>query len=171
MYFYEGGGILMQYSNDYLCHYGVLGMKWGQHIAAKQYGNSVKSTRKQNRAKGKAATSVAGRIGVGLARSTASDAGFVGGAVAAASAYKTYANPLKEAVAKVAAKSAYKSSTSLSDLVKNSSKAVDVTVKAAKLIDQSQDAVILGGAAIGALAAYAGAKAIANKYYEKKGSK
>ena len=161
----------MQYSNDYLCHYGVLGMKWGQHIAAKQYGNSVKSTRKQNRAKGKAATSAAGRIGVGLARTGTSAAGFVGGAVGAASAYKTYANPLKKSIAEATAKSAYKNSASLSDLFKNGSKAVDTTVKAAKLIDQSQDAVILGGAAIGALAAYAGAKAIANKYYEKKGSK
>ena len=25
----------MYYSNDYLCHYGVLGMKWGQHLMAK----------------------------------------------------------------------------------------------------------------------------------------
>ena len=26
---------MMYYSNDNLCHYGVLGMKWGQHLMAK----------------------------------------------------------------------------------------------------------------------------------------
>ena len=45
---------MMYYSNDYLCHYGVLGMKWGQHIAAR---SQAKATRKAKIAKGKAMSS------------------------------------------------------------------------------------------------------------------
>ena len=30
---------MMYYSNDYLCHYGVLGMKWGQHLFGKTEGS------------------------------------------------------------------------------------------------------------------------------------
>ena len=48
---------MMYYSNDYLCHYGVLGMKWGQHIAARSQAKSakraVKAQRKADIAEGK----------------------------------------------------------------------------------------------------------------------
>ena len=39
----------MYYSNDYLCHYGVLGMKWGQHIAARSQAKSAKRAAKAQR--------------------------------------------------------------------------------------------------------------------------
>ena len=44
----------MYYSNDYLCHYGVLGMKWGQHLMARK---QASSQRKAKIAKGKSLTS------------------------------------------------------------------------------------------------------------------
>lgn len=44
----------MYYSNDYLCHYGVLGMKWGQHLFGKSSSSGKTSARKQARAQRKA---------------------------------------------------------------------------------------------------------------------
>ena len=44
----------MYYSNDYLCHYGVLGMKWGQHLMARK---QASAQRKAKIAKGKSLTS------------------------------------------------------------------------------------------------------------------
>ena len=40
---------MMYYSNDYLCHYGVLGMKWGQHIAARSQAKFAKRAAKAQR--------------------------------------------------------------------------------------------------------------------------
>ncbi len=39
----------MYYSNDYLCHYGVLGMKWGQHLMAKAKSLTPSARRKAKR--------------------------------------------------------------------------------------------------------------------------
>lgn len=53
----RGGGYSMYYSDDYLCHYGVQGMRWGQHLMAKyetnRAGRALKRTitNKQNSAK------------------------------------------------------------------------------------------------------------------------
>lgn len=49
----------IQISDDYLCHYGVLGMKWGQHLMAKK--KQAKAERKANIATGKGITSNVGR--------------------------------------------------------------------------------------------------------------
>ena len=40
---------MMYYSDEYLCHYGVLGMKWGQHIAARSQAKSAKRAAKAQR--------------------------------------------------------------------------------------------------------------------------
>ena len=39
---------MMYYSDEYLCHYGVLGMKWGQHLMAKSYSKSDYKKRMSN---------------------------------------------------------------------------------------------------------------------------
>ena len=46
----------MYYSNDYLCHYGVLGMKWGQHLFGNRSasGSSAKSAKAAAKAQAEA---------------------------------------------------------------------------------------------------------------------
>lgn len=47
----------MYYSDDYLCHYGVQGMKWGQHLMAKYETNRAgRALRRTLSAGGKGAT-------------------------------------------------------------------------------------------------------------------
>lgn len=66
----------MYYSNDYLCHYGVLGMKWGQHLMARK---QASSQRKAKIAKGKSLTSKKGqRLTTALDVATAGMAGVAG---------------------------------------------------------------------------------------------
>lgn len=51
---------MMYYSNDYLCHYGVLGMKWGQHLFG---GNSVSSSSRKVRTNKSSKTSNSNSVG------------------------------------------------------------------------------------------------------------
>ena len=71
----------MYYSNDYLCHYGVLGMKWGQHL----FGKTEASRAGRKRASKK------DRITAGVYRAGSATFGGVAGGIAGVIAGSTAA--------------------------------------------------------------------------------
>lgn len=69
---------MMYYSDEYLCHYGVLGMKWGQHLMAKAKTASASSKAKRAQRKSDIAE---GKKYASYSLNRASKAGKVAGGV------------------------------------------------------------------------------------------
>ena len=65
---------MMYYSNDYLCHYGVLGMKWGQHLFGK-----TEASRAGRKRASKSDRATAGAYRAGIATFGGAFGGIAGG--------------------------------------------------------------------------------------------
>lgn len=160
----------MYYFDNYLCHYGVLGMKWGQHLMAK-YNRGV--AREAKVKEGKSKTSKRINNTITATKAVSSLVGAAGGlkglntlvqkTLNSQENVKQGLNTITDVINQQAA-----GKDVLDIFLSDSGKALATRMTIDAFYTQATPVLALGAAALGAYGAYKGVKYISDKYYEKK---